>query len=53
MYSLSDVTPPVAAATTAVLLPNTGEVSNSLVTLAAAAAVGLLTWGVLYVRANR
>lgn len=53
MYTLSDVTPPVAAVTTAVVLPNTGIVSNGVVSLAVAVVVGLVTWGVLYARANR
>jgi len=49
---LGAVTPVVAAATTAVVLPNTGVASN-VVTLAIAVFVGLLTWGVTYARANR
>ena len=52
MYTLSDFTPPVAAVTTAVVLPNTGVATNA-VALAAAVIVGLLTWGVMYARANR
>lgn len=52
MYTLSDVTPPAAAVTTAVVLPNTGVASN-LVSLAVAVLVGMITWGVLYARANR
>lgn len=52
MYTLADKTPAVAAVTTAVVLPNTG-VSSNVVTLAAAVLVGLATWGVFYVRANR
>lgn len=53
MYVLRDVTPPVAAGTTAAVLPNTGVVTNSAVSVAIAVLVGLVTWGVLYVRANR
>lgn len=53
MYVLGDVTPVAAAVTTAVVLPNTGVASNNVVTLAAAVFVGLLTWGVMYARANR
>lgn len=53
MYVLGDVTPPVAAVTTAVVLPNTGIVTNNVVSLAAAVLVGLVTWGVVYARANR
>lgn len=52
MYQLGDKTPIAAGITTAVVLPNTG-VSSNVVTLAAAVFVGLATWGVLYVRANR
>lgn len=52
MYVLGDVTPPAAAVTTAVILPNTG-VSNNIVTIAVAVAVGLLTWGVMYAHSNR
>lgn len=52
MYTLSDVTPPVAAVTTAVVLPNTGVASN-VVSIAVAVVVGLAAWGVMYARANR
>lgn len=38
------------AAVAATVLPNTG--SNSVVGLALALAVGLITWGVVYSRAN-
>lgn len=53
MYVLSDVTPPVAAVTTAVVLPSTGIVNNNVVTIAIALLVGMTTWGVMYARANR
>lgn len=52
MYTSSDVTPAVAAVTTAVVLPNTGVASNA-VSLAVAVVVGLAVWGVMYARANR
>ena len=52
MYTLGDATPVVAGVTTAVVLPNTGVVSN-VVSLAVAVVVGLVAWGVLYARANR
>lgn len=52
MYTLGDVTPPAAAVTTAVVLPNTGVASN-VVSLAAAVLVGMVVWGVMYARANR
>jgi LPXTG-motif cell wall-anchored protein len=53
MYTLSDVTPVVATGVAAVVLPNTGVVTNNIVAVAAAVVVGMLTWGVMYARANR
>lgn len=53
MYSNQRVAPVLAATTAGAVLPNTGVVANNAVALAAAVAVGLLTWGVMYARANR
>ncbi len=51
-HALSAVTPVVATAATAVILPNTGVGSN-IATLAVAVLAGLITWGVMYAHANR
>lgn len=41
------------AACTAKVLPNTGVLTNSAVTIAVAVIAGLAVWGVMYARANR
>lgn len=50
---LGAATPVVATGTAATVLPNTGVITNNVVTFAVAVLVGMVVWGVMYARANR